>query len=176
MDYKKYIDDFCKKEDIKINYSSDMPKGYEDAFGTFDIILNTLFINEKEAENFPEYERLFYLFHELRHACQYIHPEKFSEEVQKSRFYVILYNGSCFRLFEKEWKECKIDVSEDYFESLYRNLPYEKDANMFAYMKTKEVLGDSDGLRALYSFWIPGCNLGIEDYEKVFREIDNKCR
>ena len=175
LDYKKYAEEYCKEEQLYIKISSEMPPGYENAFGTFDVVLKTLFINEELMADFPEYEQLFYLFHELRHASQYIHPEKFSEEIQKSRFYVILYNGTCFRLCGNEWKECRIAESEEYLQSLYINLPYEKDANTFAYRKTKEVMGDSKELRELYASWLPGCSLGITDYSRIFKEIDEKC-
>ena len=54
-----------------------MPKGYETANGTFDPTVNTLFINKEMLQSQPEYEQMFYLFHELRHALQYLHPESF---------------------------------------------------------------------------------------------------
>ena len=176
LNLREYINKYCEEEEISIKVSSKMPEGYEDAFGTFDVILNTLFINEKIIGDYPEYEQLFYIFHELRHASQYIHPEKFSKEIQKSRFYVILYNGTCFRLFENEWKECKINESEDYIRKLYINLPYEKDANMFAYRKVREIVGNSKELNELYAFWLPECNLEITDYEKIFKIIDENCK
>lgn len=176
MNLRKYVDLYCKEEKIEINISAEMPEGYENAFGTYDVLMNTLFINEKIIAALPEYEQLFYLFHELRHASQYLAPEKFSSEIQKSRFYVILYNGICFRLFENEWKECSIEGTGEYFRNLYMNLPYEKDANVFAYRKTSEILGDSAGLRELYSYWVPGCSFGIDEFIEVFGIIDEKCK
>ena len=175
MDYKKCFKEFCEKENLDIKLSSKMPSGYEEAFGTFDVLENTLFFNEEKAKDMPEYEVLFYLFHELRHACQYIHPEKFSEEIQKSRFYVILYNGICYRLCEKEWKECIVKESEEYLQSLYINLPYEKDANTSAYIETRKICGDSEQLKKLYSYWVPCCSFGIGDYKKIFDYIDKNC-
>ena len=175
MDCREQIEKYCKEEQLYINYSNEMPEGYENAFGTFDVVLNTLFINEKIMGDYPEYEQLFYIFHELRHASQYIQPEKFSKDIQKSRFYVILYDGTCFRLFEDEWKECKIEGPENYLKSLYINLPYEKDANMFAYRKVREIMGDSKELKELYALWLPECNLEITDYEQVFKSIDENC-
>lgn len=74
-----------------------MPAGYETAFGTYDIEKNTLFINDQFIGNVSEPEYLFYLYHELRHAEQYLQPDKFDEKIRKSLQYVILYNGTCFR-------------------------------------------------------------------------------
>ena len=61
-----------------------MPKGYETANGTFDPTVNTLFINKEMLQSQPEYEQMFYLFHELRHALQYLHPERFDELISAS--------------------------------------------------------------------------------------------
>ena len=46
----------------------------------------------------PEYETMFYLVHELRHAEQYQHPERFDAMIRVSLPYVVLYDGTCFRL------------------------------------------------------------------------------
>ena len=75
-----------------------MPSGYETAYGTYDVTINTLFLNTKILHDAPEHEVLFYLFHELRHALQYLRPELFDEQIQESRFYVVLYNGVCYKL------------------------------------------------------------------------------
>ena len=73
-----------------------MPKGYETANGTFDPTVNTLFINKEMLQSQPEYEQMFYLFHELRHALQYLHPERFDGLISRSRLYVIQYDGTCY--------------------------------------------------------------------------------
>ena len=129
-----------------------MPKGYETANGTFDPTVNTLFINKEMLQSQPEYEQMFYLFHELRHALQYLHPESFDELISKSRLYVIQYDGTCYKLVDGEWKECKLDGLIEYFTELYLGQPYERDANDFAYEKVKELLGYSPELQELHAW------------------------
>lgn len=70
-----------------------MPKGYETANGTFDPTVNTLFINKEMLQSQPEYEQMFYLFHELRHALQYLHPESFDGLIARSRLYAQLHRA-----------------------------------------------------------------------------------
>ena len=77
VDYEKHFRMYCEGNSLTINLSFDMPKGYETANGTFDPTVNTLFINKEMLQSQPEYEQMFYLFHELRHALQYLHPESF---------------------------------------------------------------------------------------------------
>lgn len=69
-----------------------MPEGYEEAYGTFDVTINTLFINSKSLKSI-DYKYLFYLCHEIRYVQQYQNKHIFSEEIQQSLDYVILYNG-----------------------------------------------------------------------------------
>lgn len=74
---------FCRDHSLDVKLSSEMPAGYETAFGTYDVTVNTLFLNEKLLERAPQWEVLYYLYHELRHAMQYQHPEKFSPLIQE---------------------------------------------------------------------------------------------
>ncbi len=67
-----------------------MPAGYETAYGTYDVTINTLFLNTAILGNAPKYEVLFYLFHELRHAMQYLRPIMFDDKIKESINYVIL--------------------------------------------------------------------------------------
>ena len=50
---------------------------YETVYGTYDVTVNTLFLNTAILQGAPEYGVLFYLFHELRHAVQYLRPVLF---------------------------------------------------------------------------------------------------
>ena len=172
-DIEIIVKNFCRENSISVILSYDMPIGYETAYGTYDVTINTLFLNAELLKNAPQYEVLFYLFHELRHAMQYLCPSLFSDQIQQSRFYVVLYNGVCYKLINKEWRECILEGSEEYFTRVYMSLPYEIDANTFAYEKTKEIYGDTAELQELYSYWIPKDRLDYEEHKKVFCLIDD---
>ena len=74
---------FCKENSVAVTLSCDMPAGYETAYGTYDVTINTLFLNVQLLQDAQEYEVLFYLFHELRHAVQYLHPELFDPQIRE---------------------------------------------------------------------------------------------
>lgn len=173
IDFKCYLDAFCEENDLAVSISYEMPAGYETAYGTYDVTINTIFINRVLIQNSPAYEALYYLFHELRHAVQYCHPERFDPAIQRSKNYVILYNGVCYKLVGSAWHTCTLDGSKDYFTTVYLNLPYEVDANSFAYGRVKEILGDSLELQELYDFWMPKVSLANEEYDKLFAWIDD---
>jgi hypothetical protein len=173
-DIKIIVKDFCLENEISVILSFDMPFGYETAYGTYDVTINTLFLNMELLKNAPRYKVLFYLFHELRHALQYLRPSLFSEQIQHSRFYVVLYNGICFKLVDNKWLECILEDSEEYFTNIYLNIPYEIDANAFAYDKTKEICGDTLELKELCSFWMPAKKIKYDDCKTIFRRIDDK--
>ena len=116
---------------------------------------------------------MFYLFHELRHALQYLHPESFDGLIARSRLYVIQYDGTCYKLVDGEWKECKLDGSTEHFTELYLGQPYDRDANDFAYEKVKELLGDSPELQELHAFWTPKKPIADQVYEELYRQIDD---
>ncbi|MCI9444451.1 MAG: DNA recombination/repair protein RecA [Oscillospiraceae bacterium] len=162
---------FENKLDIVLSYQ--MPQGYEDAFGTFDITAKTLFLNLDVLASRPRYEAFFYLLHELRHSMQYLHPEVFDVSIQKSLPYVVLYSGECFKLVDGVWKHCRLEGSEDYFTRAYENLPYEADANRYAYETVKKLLpGDADKLEKLYSAWRPKRGFTEQEYHVLFEKID----
>lgn len=91
LDIEVCFERYCGKYDLDITLSWEMPEGYETAFGSFDPTCHTLFLNKSPLQSAPEQEALFYLYHELRHALQYLCPERFDQQIQTSRFYVILY-------------------------------------------------------------------------------------
>ena len=168
----KIIAEFCTETGISISLSHDMPAGYETAYGTYDVTINTLFLNVQLLQDAPEHEVLFYLFHELRHAMQYLRPESFAPQIQESRFYVVLYNGVCYKLVGNAWQEVVLEGAEDYFTRAYMSLPYELDANNFAYEKVKELCGKSDELQSLYRFWIPAEKMDYVELHDLFIRID----
>lgn len=172
MDIQSLCRDFCAENNISVHLSQDMPRGYETAYGTYDVTAATLFLNLALLQDAPEYEVLFYVFHELRHAVQYLHPERFEETLQKSLPYVILYNGICFRLVNNTWRECHLPGDETYFTSAYLSLPYELDANCFAFQAVKQVLGNSPELEKLYSFWLPETQFPCGEHQVLFDKID----
>ena len=171
-DIETIIKDFCLEHKISVILSCDMPVGYETAYGTYDVTINTLFLNAEILKGAPQYEVLFYLFHELRHAVQYLCPSLFSEEIQQSRFYVVLYNGVCYKLIDNKWEKCTLEGNEEFFTRAYMSLPYEIDANNFAYEKTKERCGDTLGLKELYNFWIPTSKVSYNELKLLFNRID----
>lgn len=176
MNYEEIVSSFCRENGIAITLSFDMPVGYESAYGTYDVTVNTVFLNMELLKNAPAYEALFYLYHELRHAMQYLCPSLFHAQIQKSRFYVILYNGVCYKLVENKWKECSLEGSEEYFTRAYLSLPYEIDANTFGYEKTKEICGNSAELQELYAFYVPQAAFDYSEHKQLFRRIDNELK
>lgn len=163
---------FCKENSLDVTLSCDMPAGYETAYGTYDVTINTLFLNAQLLQDAPEHEVLFYLFHELRHAMQYLRPESFDPQIQESRFYVVLYNGVCYKLVDNAWQEVVMEGAEDYFTRAYMSLPYELDANSFAYERVKDICGNTDELQSLYSFWIPAEKMDYVELHDLFIRID----
>ena len=172
MDYLPIFNTYCQKNDLDLQLSFVMPEGYETANGTLDPVTKTVFINANLLELLPDHEKLFYFFHELRHAAQYLHPEQFDELTIKSRFYVIMYNGICYKLTDDEWKECQLEGTEEFFTELYLGQSYERDANTFAYDMTKSLLGDSRELQELYAFWMPKKPVPEAVYTEIYRKID----
>ncbi len=162
--------EFCEKNDITVTLSYEMPEGYETAFGTYDVTVNTLFFNRKVLQGASEYEALFYLYHELRHALQYLKPTAFDAKIQESRFYVILYNGVCYKLVNQVWKECTLDGD---FCNAYLSLPYEIDANQFAYQQVVKWCGGSTALQTLYQSWLPEKAVDHHELQRVFCRIDD---
>ena len=170
-DAAKLAGDFCAEKDLKISLSFQMPPGYETANGTFDPVKKTLFLNEEVLRGVPEYETAFYLFHELRHAEQYQHPERFDETIRRSLPYVVLYDGTCYRLDRGGWQECCLSGEED-FADIYLGLPYEVDANEYAYARVRSLCGDSEELGKLRDFWRPKRRRPEEVYQRLFQRID----
>ena len=85
---------------------------------------------------------------------------------------MVLYNGTCFRLSGNTWQECALDGPEEYFTRAYLSLPYELDANAFAYETVKELCGESAELRELYALWTPKERMADPELETLFRRID----
>ena len=174
FDYKSHFDQYCKEHNLDLTLSFDMPAGYENACGTFDAESRTVFINAEYLNDAPDYEKAFYLFHELRHASQYLCPERFSSAINRSMQYVIMYDGTCYKMIKGEYHACKLEGGEEYFANLYLGQPYEVDANTYAYRKVKEIYGDSEGLRKLYGSWIPNQPVSDELYDSIFARIDER--
>lgn len=174
FDYKEHFNAFCKENNLCINLSFDMPAGYECANGTFDDETKTVCINAEALWDAPDHEKAFYLFHELRHAMQYLCPGRFSEAVRRSLQYVIQYDGTCYKRINGAYRACRLDGGEKRFADLYLAQPHETDANAFAYERTKRLFGDSAALRKLYTFWTPERHVSVQEYDEVFAVIDEK--
>lgn len=139
--------------------SFQMPEGYENAFGLYDPLIQTLFLNQ----NLPitsSIHPLYYFLHELRHAIQYSCPELFSQEIRISLPYVVQYDGACFKMGNGRWLSTHLDGEQSWFTELYLSLPYELDANQFALTilsnTTAAQLYPSQ-LEQLRNLWLPKC-------------------
>lgn len=164
--------EFCAENGLHLALSWEMPAGYETAYGTYDIAENTLFLNWALLEKLPRGQQLFYLCHELRHGMQYQQPEQFPPFLRESLPYVLLYDGTCFRLQDGVWRQGKLEGEEAYFTNAYLGFPYEVDANRFAYAKVCACCGDSEELKGLLARNSPEYDMSAEEYRALFRRID----
>lgn len=164
FDYEKHFNQYRANNKLDLGLSFNMPEGYKTANGTFDIESKTAFINAELLKEMPDYEKAFYLFHELRHSSQYLCPELFSGAVSRSLQYVIMYDGTCFKIINGKYYECKLEGGEEYFTNIYLGQPYEADANTYVHVllgkhaDTGNVVrnqtahaGDSAVLTSMYS-------------------------
>ena len=53
IDFEKHFRMYSEENSLTINLSFDMPVGYETANGTFDLTVNTLFINKEMLQSQP---------------------------------------------------------------------------------------------------------------------------
>ena len=174
FDYERYFKEYCDDNKLDLIFSLNMPAGYETAVGTFDIESKTVFINAEYLKDAPDHEKAFYLFHELRHSSQYLCPELFSSVINRSIQYVIMYDGTCYKIIDGKYRECKLEGGEGYFTNIYLGQPYEVDANQYAYEQAQKICGDSDNLYKLYEFWLPSQPVPDEVYASVYALIDEK--
>ena len=164
--------EFCADNGLHLALSWEMPAGYETAYGTYDIAENTLFLNWALLESLQRGQQFFYLFHELRHSMQYQQPEQFPPFLRESLPYVLLYDGTCFRLQDGVWRQGKLEGEAAYFTNAYLGLPYEVDANRFAYAKVCACCGDSEELKGLLARNSTEYDMSAEKYRALFRRID----
>ncbi len=172
FNYKKYFDTYCQENQLVLHLSFEMPSGYETANGTFDVTSKTIFINEKLLNQSPDYKKSFFLFHELRHASQYLFPNRFNNNINRSTQYIIMYDGTCYKLINGDYLKCRLTGDETHLMNLYLGQPHEVDANRFAYEQTRKLYGDSDELKELFHFWMPRQAVPDKIYDDVFSFID----
>ena len=175
FEYRKIFDEYCRENGLALRLRFEMPEGFEGADGMFDPDSRTVYINADFPEGTPDYVRAFFLFHELRHAAQYLCPERFSDLIRRSLGYVIQYDGTCYKLVNGEYMECKLEGGEEVFTDLYMGQPHEMDANRFAYEQVKKLYGDSEKMRQLYEERKPKEAIADSVYEEVYARIDEKC-
>lgn len=144
--------------------------------GTLTPRARAVFINAKHLKNESDSTKAFFLFHELRHALQYLCPDQFSSTIQRSIQYIILYDGTCYKLTNERYLKCQLDGGEEYFTDLYLSLPHEVDANTFAYKSVKKLYGDSEELKKLFNFWMPRHTISDKTYDTIFLSIDEKTK
>lgn len=155
---------------MQVRLSWEMPRGHEEANGTYE--QNTVFLNDSLLQSAPEEAALFYLFHELRHAFQHQHPERLTAAVRESLPYVVLYDGTCYRLTQDGEQICHLNGGAEVFTDVYLGLPYEEDANAYAYAQVCVLCGETDALRRLREFWRQKRFWTAEEYRRLFRRID----
>jgi len=96
--------------------------------------------------------------------------------INRSVQYIIMFDGTCYKLVENRYLKCKLEGSEGYFTSLYLGQPHEVDANTFAYEQTRKICGDSAGLKELFDFWMPRQAILNATYDRIFSLIDEKTK
>ena len=169
---KNTVAEYARKNGINIAVSQEMPTGYETAFGTFDVEVQTLFINLPLLQNANDWEVTFYLYHELRHALQYNKREMFGKQIRQSIDYVILYDGTCYKLTNGKWTQCVLTGEID-FEQAYLSLAYELDANKYAFRTTAKLYPQSKRqIRQLYKFALPKNRVSFAKQKTIFAQID----
>jgi hypothetical protein len=72
------------------------------------------------------------------------------------------------------WQEVVLEGTEDYFTRAYMSLPYELDANSFAYERVKDICGNTDELQKLYAFWCPKDRISCGELLNLFHRIDGE--
>lgn len=164
---------YCADRELALALSYQMPPGYEDAYGTVDVLSATLHLNLHLLKERPAYEGMYHCYHELRHAMQYQNPMDFPPAIRRSLPYVILYNGLCYKLSNGAWQQIKLEGEQEYFTRAYQNLPYETDAHQFAVAQTLADFPD-DGfkIRQLADFFLPKAGFPQAEYETLFARID----
>ncbi len=85
-----------------------------------------------------------------------------------------MYDGTCYKVVNGKYCECKLEGGEKYFTNIYLGQPYEVDANKYAYEQAKRIYGDSDGLNNLYESWMPTQPVSDDVYDSVYALIDEK--
>ena len=175
FDYQEIFDEYCRENGLALHLCFEMPEGFEGADGMFDPDSRTVYINTDFPEGTPDFVRAFFLFHELRHAAQYLCPERFSELIRRSIGYVIQYDGTCYKLVNGDYAACELEGGEERFTELYMGQPHEMDANRFAYEQVKKLYGDSEKLREMYEERKPKEAIAEEKYVEVYGMIDEKC-
>lgn len=171
------FDEFVEKYQLNLKLSFEMPKSYEFAFGTFDNCTNTVFINFSLLKN-SKVKLFFNLFHELRHAMQFQKTNLFSSWIKKTLLYVIMWDGLCMKFENGLWHECKLLGDEEYFTDCYLTLPYEIDANEFAFKQTKQIISKKDfpELCNLFQSTKPKKVVSQKELENIFRKIDQNTK
>lgn len=176
--FEDLIDTFLKEYDIDIRVLKDMPQGYENGFGTFDPEKNTLFFNESLLKQKP-WLGTFVIFHELRHALQYLRKGLVGDDVTKYLDYVVLYNGDCFKRNGDGYLQTKICGDAEFLKNVYLSFPYELDANEFALDKCKSILNKAD-FEKLSDFYErnlrPTKTISKEEIEEITKSIDQNLK
>lgn len=85
-----------------------------------------------------------------------------------------MYDGTCYKIIDGKYYECKLEGGEDCFTNIYLGQPYEVDANKYAYEQVKKICGESDDLCKLYEFWMPRKPVSDDIYDSIYALIDER--
>lgn len=65
-------------------------------------------------------------------------------------------------------------LEREYFTLVYKSLPYELDANLYARDTVKKLLPENKmEIESLCSLWMPQKNISEEELASIFRQIDH---
>ena len=117
---------------------------------------------------------VFMCLHAGTHMCAPI--KKLLARWRRTLPYTIMFDGTCYKLIDGKYLECKLDGGEELFTDVYLGRPYEVDANNFAYEQVRKLYGDSEELRKLFEFWMPKKPVSDEAYSAYYDLIDLKTK
>ena len=85
-----------------------------------------------------------------------------------------MYDGTCYKLMGENWSKCKLKINDCDFMQVYKSLPYEIDANKFAYKETKKLFKNKNEIKMMYKKTLPSQKVKYNDLKNIFNLIDDE--